>query len=337
VKGLEAHWYRPGPLPVLLLPLSALYCLVVLARRAAYRVGLLPRFRLPVPVIIVGNITVGGTGKTPLVIWVTGFLKARGYRPGIVSRGYGGRASSWPQQVRADSDPYVVGDEAVLLARRCDCPMAVGPDRVSAARALLEYSDCDILVSDDGLQHYPLERDIEIAVVDGVRRFGNGHCLPAGPLREPRRRLEEVDLVVSNGPGGRLEYPMRIRPGVPRRLDDPGQSQPLEVFHGVTVHAVAGIGHPERFFDVLRRAGLQVQAHPFPDHHRFSAGDLDFGDGAPVFMTEKDAVKCQRFAAGHHWYLPVDAEPDERFAARLGALVDARRGNSPADAEAAGR
>ncbi len=322
MRPLDEQWYRPGLLPLVLLPVAGLYCLVVAARRRAYRMGLLARHRLSVPVIIVGNITVGGTGKTPLVVWLAQLLAQAGYRPGLVARGYRGRARHWPQQVRPDSDPQVVGDEAVLLARRCRCPMAVGPDRVAAARALLEHSDCDVILSDDGLQHYALERDIEIAVVDGVRRFGNGHCLPAGPLREPRGRLAQVDLLVSNGPGLGMEHPMTMRLGAARALDDPERERPLTEFRGRRVHAVAGIGNPQRFFSALRGLGIEVEPHPFPDHHDFSAADLEFPDQAPVLMTEKDAVKCVRFAAPDRWYVPASAAPDERLGPEILALLE---------------
>lgn len=319
---LASLWYSPSPLLLLLLPLAWIFRALVAVRRFAYTAGLLPSHRLPVPVIVVGNITVGGSGKTPLVIWMVEHLRARGYRPGIVSRGYGGQARSWPQQVRPDSDPAMVGDEAVLLARRCHCPMAVGPDRVAAARALLEFHDVDIIVSDDGLQHYALRRDIEIAVIDGVRRFGSGYCLPAGPLREPPARLKSVDLVVANGIGGRMEYSMRLRPGDAWRLDDPVQQRELSAFARTRVHAVAGIGHPERFFSTLTGLGIQVMPHAFPDHHAFRAEDLHFAsDGNPVLMTEKDAVKCQALRGLHAWVVPVRAELDERFSPQLDALL----------------
>ncbi len=319
---LTKLWYRKSLWPWLLLPLSGLFRSLVALRRMAYRSGLLRSQTLPVPVIVVGNISVGGTGKTPLVAWLARFLQQQGYRPGIVSRGYRGRARHWPQQVRPDSDPCMVGDEAVLLARRSGCPMAVGPDRVAAARALLEHSDCNLILSDDGLQHYALARDIEIAVVDGVRRFGNGHCLPAGPLREPVSRLEEVDMVVSNGLGGRLEYPMKLRLGEARQLLDPAVRRPLDSFRTDSLCALAGIGHPRRFFTELRRHGLKFSERAFPDHHAFSAAELDCGPDVTVLMTEKDAVKCSRFAGPQHWYIPVDAEPVAAFGQRLLALLD---------------
>jgi len=322
VSALERHWYNRTALTVLLRPLSWLFCALVWLRRRAYRLGLLRTTRLSVPVVVVGNLTVGGTGKTPLVIWVAEHLKRAGYRPGIISRGYGGRAKRWPQQVRADADPYVVGDEAVLAARRTGCPMAVGPNRVAAALALLAHANCDIIISDDGLQHYALGRDIEIAVVDGVRRFGNGLCLPAGPLREPVSRLASVDCVVSNGLAAHDEYRMLYRGDTLRPLESGESPQGLDTLRGREVHAVAGIGNPEHFFAMLRRHGIKVTDHPFPDHHPYKAGDLDFGDEAPVIMTEKDAVKCRRFARSNHWYVPVEAELDEAFGAHLLKLLE---------------
>ncbi len=269
------------------------------------------------PVIVVGNISVGGTGKTPLVIWLATVLEDNGYRPGVISRGYGGRASVWPQLVTSDSDPALVGDEPILIARRTRCPIAVAPRRNAAARALLEAHGCDVLISDDGLQHYGLLRDIEIAVIAGERGLGNGWCLPAGPLREPPSRLREVDFVVTQGRVLDGSLVMRLHGEQALNLLDPCVVQPLEAFAGRRIHAVAGIGNPKRFFDDLARIGLELNAHPFPDHHRFTAADLEFGDEHPVLMTEKDAVKCRAFAKAHHWYVPVTAQPDERLAQGL--------------------
>ncbi|MFZ5594487.1 MAG: tetraacyldisaccharide 4'-kinase [Pseudomonadota bacterium] len=324
MKRLDHYWYSNNPVSVLLLPLSWLFRLVATLRRAAYRAGLLKVTRLPVPVIVVGNISVGGAGKTPLVIWLAEFLKQRGYRPAIVSRGYGGQARAYPLLVTPDSDPLLAGDEAVLLARRCSCPMAVAPDRVAAARKVLE-AGCDIIISDDGLQHYRLGRDIEIAVIDGARRFGNGRCLPAGPLREPPGRLKRVDLVVVNGgPAETGRFEMRLRSGMVRNLVDEGIARDPAGFQGETVHAVAGIGHPARFFGHLKKLGLNVTGHPFPDHHPYTAQDLQFGDDAPIIMTEKDAVKCRKFADAQHWYLPVAAELSGGFGERLVQLLGRR-------------
>ena len=324
MKRLDYYWYARSPWLLLLTPLSLRYRVAVWLRRTAYRSGILSSHRLARPVIVVGNVTVGGTGKTPLVAWLAGHLQQKGFRPGIVARGYGGKARSWPQQVRTDSDPGIVGDEAVMLAAMTGCPVVVAPDRVAAARQLLDHSDCDVIISDDGLQHYALQRDLEIAVIDGVRRFGTGFLLPAGPLREPLRRLREVDLIVVNGLAGVGEYPMRMLTGQARRLREPEQQRELAEFRGQSVHAVAGIGHPVRFFQALQQHGLRVESHAFPDHHRFQAEDIRFGDDRPVFMTEKDAVKCQQFARGNEWVVPVRTEMSKAFCDRLDLLLDSR-------------
>ncbi len=334
VSRLERYWYAPTPVVVPLLPLAGLYCVAVLVRRALYRHGLRRVHHAAVPVIVVGNLTIGGTGKTPLVIWLAQFLKERGYRPGIVSRGYRGRARHWPQQVRSDSDPAMVGDEPVLIARHCACPLAVGPDRVRAVTELLAHHPCDVVISDDGLQHYRLGRSVEIVVIDGVRRYGNGFCLPAGPLREPLGRLRSVDLLVVSGLAGRGEHALRLEGRQAWRVDEPSRRVGLDTLRGGgAVHAVAGIGHPERFFDALRRAGLEVVPHPFPDHHRFRREDLEFGDARPVLMTEKDAVKCERFAAEHWWYVPLQAMPDERFGEAVLERLRVRAGAEEAAAD----
>ncbi len=310
-------WYGKHPASAVLVPISLLYRAAVRLRRSAYRNGVMTTYRARVPVIVVGNLTAGGTGKTPLVIWLAGYLKSLGYQPGVIARGYGGRASQWPQQVRADSDPHAVGDEAIVIARRTHCPVAVGPRRRDCAEALLEHAICDILISDDGLQHYGLERDIEIAVIDGVRRYGNGRCLPAGPLREPVQRKREVDMVVTNGHAGRGEFAMKYVATHAVSLAHPGRAAEFASFASEAVHGVAGIGNPERFFATLRGKGLKVLPHPFPDHHVYRPADLEFGDELPVLMTEKDAVKCEAFASARCWAVPVTAELPEVFATRL--------------------
>lgn len=320
--GLNKFWYSYNAVAIALLPLSWLFRGIVWLRRRFYRWRNRFRRRLPAPVIVVGNITVGGTGKTPLVIWLASYLQSKNYRPGIVSRGYGGRAKRWPRLVAADSDPALAGDEPVLIAKRSGCPVVAAPDRVRAARTLLERFDCNVIISDDGLQHYALMRDIEIAVIDGARRFGNGWCLPAGPLREPLTRLREVDFVITNrvidnGTARDNEYTMALYGEVAVNLGDSLEQQTLGNFRGQTVHAVAGIGNPERFFNLLRACGLEISAHPFPDHHSFSAADLDFNDELPLLMTEKDAVKCRAFARRNQWYVPVSAAPDKVFAKHL--------------------
>lgn len=313
-------WYGKHPASTLLVPFSMVYRAVVEVRRSAYRHDLLASHRVGVPVIVVGNLTVGGTGKTPLVIWLAGYLAALGYRPGVIGRGYGGRARRWPQQVRADSDPRTVGDEAIVIARRTRCPVAVGPERRDCAEALLHHASCDILISDDGLQHYALERDIEIAVLDGVRRYGNGRCLPAGPLRESVARNRDVDMVVTNGIAGRGEFAMKYVATHAVSLSRPERAA-FDSFASDAVHAVAGIGNPEQFFATLRGKGLKVIPHPLPDHHRYQRADLEFNDGLPVLMTEKDAVKCEAFASALCWSVPVTAELPEIFATRLETIL----------------
>ena len=324
-QALERHWYRLTPVSLLLAPLSLLFCLLAVLRRQLYRYRLLPAVQLPVPVIVVGNITVGGTGKTPLVIWLAELLRAHGYRPGIVTRGYRGRSRHWPREVSADTPADEVGDEAVLLARRAGAPVVAGPDRVTDARHLLAQG-CNLIISDDGLQHYRLRRDIEIAVLDGSRRLGNGLCLPAGPLREPAARLGQVDLRVTNGAPQAGELGMQLDPQRFCRLTDSAMCAGTDVFAGRPVHAVAGIGNPQRFFATLRDLGLEVVPHAFPDHHGFGPQDLEFGDDRPVIVTEKDAVKCRRFGRPHHWVLAVAARPDPRLATEILKLLKERFG-----------
>ncbi len=320
---LDALWYRKSPLSLALAPLGWLYCAAAMARRAAYRLGIARVGRVGAPVIVVGNISVGGTGKTPLVIWIARFLMSRGLRPGIVSRGYRGKADHWPQQVRPDSDPIMVGDEPVLLAQATRCPVAADPNRLRAARSLLAHTECDLIISDDGLQHLAMGRDVEIAVIDGVRRHGNRRCLPAGPLREPVSRLASVDLIVANGGGVSGEFHMRMRAGEAKSLSKETLNRPLDDFKAGPVHAVCGIGSPQRFFDTLEGAGLALIRHRFPDHHAFCAADIEFDDELPVLMTEKDAVKCRRFADARHWCVPVQAELPEAFGACLLSLLGA--------------
>ncbi|HYW93235.1 MAG TPA: tetraacyldisaccharide 4'-kinase [Gammaproteobacteria bacterium] len=317
---LNALWYGPAWRAWPLSPLSILFRGVAGLRRALYQGGILQVHRFPVPVIVVGNLTVGGTGKSPLIIRLAALLAEHGWRPGIVVRGYGGGAAHWPRLVTAESDPAEVGDEPVLLARRCTCPVVAGPERAADIRLLLEGPGKrpDLVLCDDGLQHYALARDIELVVVDGRRGWGNGHCLPAGPLREPLRRLREVDFVLVNGSGRAAPdgYPMRLVQGDAARLA--GQERrPLRTFAGQAVHAIAGIGNPQRFFDQLAEAGLEVIPHAFPDHYAYRPADIRFGDGRAVVMTEKDAVKCLGFAGGEHWCVPVDAIPDPGFEAAL--------------------
>ncbi len=312
-RRLHAIWYGDSGIYRLLLPLSWLFCAIVGLRRLAYRTGMLGSARLNAKVIVVGNISVGGTGKTPLVIALTRHLRQAGYNVGILTRGYRGTAQSWPQKVSADSDPLQVGDEAVLLADATGAPVYAGPDRLKAGRALLRETPCDILICDDGLQHYALQRDMEIALVDSSRGCGNGQCLPAGPLREPVSRLQQVDAVVYLGGQHDNDYSLQLSTDRIYRLKDPSDTENLDSFRGRSVHAVAGIADPERFFTDLRGAGLTVQTHAYPDHHAFKPDDLAFGDERPVLMTGKDAVKCAAFAQSNWWCVPVAARVDPAF------------------------
>jgi tetraacyldisaccharide 4'-kinase len=330
MSALERHWYRLTPVSVLLLPLSLIFCALVQLRRSLYRLRVIPSARLPVPVIVVGNITVGGTGKTPLVIWLANFLHQAGYRPGIVTRGYRGNSQTWPVAVTPQTPAEQVGDEAVLLARHSGCPVLAGPDRVAAARQHVEQG-CSVIISDDGLQHYRLGRDLEIAVIDSMRRFGNRLCLPAGPLREPVSRLRSVSVRVANGVPEKGELGMKLIPTGFYSLAKPEQRASADQFRDGPVHAVAGIGNPERFFSSLRDMGLKVIPHPFPDHHGFQPGELEFGDDRPIIMTEKDAVKCEPFATARCWVLAVEARPDAALGEQvLQRLKEIMRGQEAA-------
>jgi tetraacyldisaccharide 4'-kinase len=320
---IERHWERVTPVSVLLYPASLLYRAAVGIRRAAYRTGILAAIRLPVPVVIVGNLAVGGTGKTPLVIWLAAFLRDRGRRPGIVSRGYGGTGTA-PAPVPADGDPRRHGDEPVLIARRSGCPVWTGADRAAAGRALLAaHPECDVIVSDDGLQHYRLARDVEIVVHPYGSR--NAWMLPAGPLREPPGRVSEADAVVMrDAPAGAASpgfagpaFSMSLEGGTFYNLLNPGSSAGADRFRNRSVHAVAGIGRPQRFFQHLQHLGIDFTAHSFPDHHAYRAEELAFPGAGAVLMTEKDAVKCLRYADERHWALRVDAQVDPA----LGELV----------------
>lgn len=334
---LERHWYRITPVSFLLIPVSLIFRAAVALRHTLYRTGSLKVVRLPIPVIVVGNITVGGTGKTPLVAWLVGYLRSHGMHPGVVSRGYPGRHRT-PAAVTAASNAATCGDEAVLLARRCEGPVWVGTDRAATAQALcVADPECDVIVSDDGLQHYRLGRDIEIVVIDGRRGAGNGLMLPAGPLREPATRLTGVDAIVVNVSESATVGLKTVRPAAYamtvvgdefHNLLNPALRAGPERFRGRKVHAIAGIGRPERFFQLLRRLGIDFAAHVFPDHHAYAASDLSFADAEYVLMTEKDAVKCGNFAHERHWVLPVSAEPDSAFGKLvLGALTKVRHGS----------
>jgi tetraacyldisaccharide 4'-kinase len=310
---LESIWYEGAAGAWLLWPLEALFRLAAKWNRSKQLSKQIPH---PVPIIIVGNISVGGTGKTPMVIYLVELLKSAGYSPGIITRGYGGKATQWPAEVTPNADPALYGDEPVLMARRAGVPVIVGPERNESVDLMLQTHSVDIIISDDGLQHYRLKRDIEIVLIDAARGLGNKHCLPAGPLREPASRLDECDFVVMHEAEPSAELSMQLATGDLYNLKT-GAQQPLSTYKGMTVHAVTGIGNPPRFFRMLRGFGLTVIEHAFPDHHRFSLADIEFADEIPVLMTEKDAVKCKAFATADHWVVPVTATVSSVFGERL--------------------
>ena len=315
LSGLPRIWRGHGPLAWLLLPIGAVFFVIVALRRVAYRLGWRKAERLPVPVVVIGNLIAGGAGKTPLTLWLAQHLLAAGHRPGIVSRGYG-RRDAVPAKVSAGDTAQEVGDEPLLLMKRSGCPVYVGADRAAAARALLAaHPECDLILCDDGLQHYRLQRDVEVAVIDR-RGLMNGWPLPAGPLREPASRLAQVDALVLNDaanlPACNVPaFAMRLEGQRFHRLDDPQMTCTPGDLMGRGLHAVAGIGEPQRFFDHLAKLGLQCENHAFSDHHRYLASDLNFV-GDAILMTEKDAIKCAGLSALPIWVLPVDAvvEPD---------------------------
>jgi tetraacyldisaccharide 4'-kinase len=319
------HWYRLSPLSVLLYPLSLVFRFAVAARRLLFRLGVLSSVRLPVPVVVVGNLTVGGTGKTPLVIALAEALRRSGFRPGILSRGYGA-SSAEPSPVVAGDDAARAGDEPLLLAERSGCPVWIGADRVAAARALRAvHPECNVIVCDDGLQHYRLQRDVEIAVED-ERGLGNRLLLPAGPLREPAERRVDA-TVVNGGRPGPARFAMRLVAAGLYRVGDASSPLTPRELSGKRLHAVAGIGNPGRFFATLSGMGLAFSAHPFPDHHVFRAEELRFADSDFVLMTEKDAVKCRRFGRRDLVAVRVEAEVDP---ALTELILERIRGRAPA-------
>jgi tetraacyldisaccharide 4'-kinase len=315
---LHRVWYEGNRGYRLLVPLSWVYAAIILLRRYLYDFGWRGRYRASVPVIIIGNLTAGGTGKTPTTIWLAGELAARGFKPGIVSRGYAGTRAGASMRVDSASDPAIVGDEPVLIARRTGCPVVVDRNRSRAARMLVE-DGVDAILADDGLQHYRLERTYEICVIDGARGLGNRRLIPAGPLRETIARLSEVDQVLVNGKLCARAEDLTIVEQNAIRFDlvateatrlDGSLTRPIERFAGKTVHAVAAIGNPNRFFDLLRRHGIQVIEHAYPDHAFLDRQQLRFGDQFDILMTEKDAVKLGRQSSDRLWSVPVGLHMD---------------------------
>lgn len=312
---LLGAWYQGHRALILLRPLEWLYRAVVQRKRDRFLAGKSDTYRAPVPVLVVGNITVGGTGKTPMILWLIDYCRGKGLRVGVISRGYGAQPSSWPWLVQASDTAEQAGDEPLLLVQRSGVPLAIAPNRPQAAQALLQAQPLDLLLSDDGLQHYRLARDLELVLIDHARGLGNGHCLPAGPLREPVERLASVDAVLCNGAeqDNQQGYALQLKPTCLVHLKT-GRTVTLDHFPpGQKLHAVAGIGNPQRFFNTLQALHWQAIPHAFADHAQYSAESLAFADDLPVLMTEKDAVKCRAFAAEHWWYLAVDAQPSPAF------------------------
>ena len=300
-------WYQATPLwSWILYPISLLFFGIAACRRWMFSIGLLKSSKNKLPVIVVGNISVGGNGKTPFVIWLCELLVKQGYRPGIVSRGYGGKSDTYPLLLDQQTNGQQAGDEPVMIFKRLGLPVVVDPIRSRAAAYLYEHNLADIIITDDGLQHYALQRDIEIVVVDGKRRFGNAHLMPMGPLREPLSRLKEVDFIINNGEECEGEFTMLLQPDHCLTVD--GQSRTLP--HGCTINACAAIGYPQRFFDTLEHQQFVLnKTVSFADHHLYRAEDFSqFDKSTPLLMTEKDAVKCTAFAQENWWYLPISAE-----------------------------
>jgi tetraacyldisaccharide 4'-kinase len=317
MKSLPHYWYRSNAFVWFLLPFSWLYCFIMMVRRKLYQLNIKKSYSSQLPVVVVGNIVAGGSGKTPLLISLCQYLQNHGFRPGVVSRGYGGSVAG-VKQVSEKDTADVVGDEPLMIFQRTGVPVVVGADRVSAVNYLLEHNHCDVVLSDDGLQHYRMNRDFEIAVVDSGRRFGNGFCLPAGPLRERVSRLNEVDMVIYNGresvTSEQCYYQLEIA-----RVDklNSENSRPLTSFTGKPVHAVAGIGHPGRFFEQLRHNGIEVIEHAFADHHDYRQHDFSGWDNDCIIMTEKDAVKCRHLSLADAWVVSVNAVFSDVLEARL--------------------
>lgn len=327
MKSLAHYWYQQNLLAWLLLPLSWLFCVVAVTRRKIYKSGLKKSYSAEVPVVVIGNIVVGGSGKTPLLIAICEYLKDNGLKPGVVSRGYGGTATGL-KQVREDDPASLVGDEPLMIHQRTGVPVVIGADRVAAVSSLLAHNQCDIVLSDDGLQHYRMNRELEIAVVDTGRNFGNGFCLPAGPLREPMSRLADVDMIVYNDTGADTDnvssdtdtcaYTLKI---VDLSHLSMGEQSSLPSFAGKTVHAVAGIGNPSRFFAQLRNNGINIVEHAFPDHHVFTQDDFSGWDTDCIIMTEKDAVKCLALSLPEAWVVRVRADMSATLVSQLNSKL----------------
>ena len=329
MKSLAQYWYRSDFLASLLagflLPLSWLYCAVAVTRRKVYQLSLKKSYAAEVPIVVIGNIVVGGSGKTPLLISICEFIKDNGYKPGVVSRGYGGKVNGLKQVHESDS-AELVGDEPLMIRQRTGVPVVVGADRVAAVHYLLEHNQCDVVLSDDGLQHYRMQRNVEIAVIDSNRGFGNGFCLPAGPLRERVSRLNDVDMVVYNGATDETDaeraedcsYVLKVEDICHLNRDERAR---LSSFNGKKVHAVAGIGDPSRFFSQLCDDGIDIVEHAFPDHHAYAQADFSGWEKDCIVMTEKDAVKCRHLSLPDAWVVSVQADMSDLLVSQLNAKI----------------
>lgn len=319
---LLREWQRHGVWAWLTSPLGGLVCLLAGLKRKLYTEAYLKQTRIATPLIVVGNLSVGGAGKTPLVGHLSKMLLKQGYRPGVLCRGYKGQARSWPQLATAQSDPQQVGDEPVMLAMQTGCPIMAGPDRAVSATRLIDQHHCNVIISDDGFQHLKLARDVDIVVIDGERGLGNGWCLPAGPLRESPSALGAADMLVIHGetsihssplPAGTTSYTMRLKPGTPYPLSN-APAETLQQLNDSKLHAIAGIGHPQRFFMLLRKLEFDIIEHAFPDHHAYLETDLQFADTLPLITTEKDATKLAGIKTDRPiWVLPVVADLEAAF------------------------
>lgn len=320
-RKLHNHWYQPRLtwFTTLLLPLSWIFQALVTCRLFLFNKKILKTHYFSIPVIVVGNLTVGGTGKTPLVIWMAQFLQKKGLRPGIVTRGVGGKQQANPRRVTSSSDPKQAGDEAVLIAKKTNCPVVIAKNRPSAVRELM--NECDVIISDDGLQHYHLGRNMEVVLIDGIRKLGNQTLLPAGPLRESVQRLQKVDFIIEHAEEKKIQNAYKMQLVGSEFISLLNETSCLiEHFKPKKIHAAAAIGHPERFFNSLRRQGFDLIEHVYPDHYLYCAQDFSFQDNFPIIMTEKDAIKCKTFADERFWYLPVGAEVEPEFEERFWGL-----------------
>jgi tetraacyldisaccharide 4'-kinase len=309
-----------GFINYLILPVSAIFYALFKIRCFFYKVGLFKTHKFNTPIVIVGNITVGGTGKTPIVMALIKYFKQQNKRVGVVSRGYGGKHTNGSLLVDKNTDVNLSGDESLLIATVSNVPVMVNKNRVQAVKDLINQHQVDLIISDDGLQHYAMGRAVEIAVIDGKRRFGNGFYLPAGPLREPLSRLKSVDFILNNGASVNMEFGAELIPKVFINVKTK-ETKSLDFFKDKYCHSVAGIGHPQRFFDTLQKLGIKLKKHKFADHHPYKIDDLAFNDNYPIIMTAKDCVKCSQFATDKMWYLQVECELNKTFLQKLNKRI----------------